>query len=178
MFRTVAFTCCLAVASLFIITHEPVRAADALPLQPSQAAVIEVPLRTHPTGLMALPVRINGVETNLVLDTGAGATVLHQGATERLRIKPEGSKAQAGATGTGAGGAGLATQSAPGNVLEIGGYTWKPSSVTVMDLGHVVQAFASDPDDKLEVAGVLGADFLAPHRAVIDYGRHVMRFEP
>ena len=134
----------------------------------------EVPLRLHPTGLLTLEARVNGIATQLVVDTGAGSTVFDEAGATRLALRMSTDALEGGASGAGA--SGLAIRSASGNRVQLADASWDAATAVVMDLSHVTRVFAEHPD-AVAISGVLGSDFLAARNAVIDYRHRVLRFD-
>ena len=66
----------------------------------------------------------------------------------------------------------MKTALALNNVLELEGYLTKNISFVLFDLSHVNIAISKV--DPTIVHGILGADYLKKHNAVIDYGRNCM----
>ncbi|MCD7097907.1 retropepsin-like aspartic protease [Stenotrophomonas sp. MMGLT7] len=138
------------------------------------AAAMTLPFVRHGTGHLIVPVQINGIETRMVVDTGAGRSVVDAGQRARLALRADASAGSgATATATGAGGGGLAIATSGGNALSVGAVCEDGVAFGIMDLSHVVSALKRTG---VEVSGVLGSDFLHRHGAVIDYARSEIRF--
>ncbi len=123
-----------------------------------------VPLRRSPTGHLQLDGAINGVAAALYLDTGAGRTVLDtDGARRRgLELRETG-------RGAGLGTAAMTTYATTIRHLNLQAVEAFDLAVTAIDLSHVnagLRARGAAPMD-----GVIGADLLETHEAIIDYKR-------
>lgn len=121
-----------------------------------------VPLRTLPTGHHLVEVRLNGRPANFVLDTGAGATVLHA---------PEARNFGVGGTATAQGGAiGLGgSQAAAQYAIEgfsLGPIATRQRRIATLNLGQITDVLS--PIAGRPIHGIVGQDLLAEHRAVID----------
>ncbi len=124
------------------------------------------------SGHIIVPARINGHPVHLVIDTGAGATVIDRNAAEALDMRPS---AGDGGSAIGAGGKNLAIQRSGGNTLRLAGTENDDLDLRIMDLAHVVEALSTPGR---AIAGVIGFDWLDRHGVVIDYATrtlHVMR---
>ena len=64
----------------------------------------------------------------------------------------------------------MKTALAKNNLLEIRDWKIKKINFILMDLSHINKALKEADDSP--VHGVIGADFLKQHRAVIDYGKN------
>ncbi len=90
-----------------------------------------VPVELFRKRYVFLAGELNGVPTDVVLDSGAGMTVLDRGLAERLKLRPEG---ELEARGTGGNvGAGLVS----GLTLKVAGVEIGPISAAVIDLSDV-----------------------------------------
>lgn len=130
------------------------------------------PFVLHGSGHIIVPAAVNGVPVRMIVDTGAGATIVDAAAAEALGLRGPAAEARA----TGAGGDGLAMRIATGNTLAIGDLRERDIALGIMDLGHVTSALARSGAG--EVSGVIGADLLVRHGAIIDYRRRLIVFAP
>jgi hypothetical protein len=121
-----------------------------------------VPLRTLPTGHHLVEVQLNGRPGTFVLDTGAGATVLHAPLAQEFGVTGA-ALAQGGAIGLGGS---QAVSSFAIESFTIGEVPTRLRRVATLNLGQVVGALT--PLAGRPVHGVVGQDVLAQHRAVID----------
>ena len=81
-----------------------------------------------------IPAVVNGVETEVLLDSGAEMTVLDKAFAERLGLNASGDVAAVGTGGVGS------AQFAPGVTIELDGITFPDRTVAVIDLAAIGQA--------------------------------------
>lgn len=112
--------------------------------------------------------RIQGKEARLILDTGASTTCIDIKKANHFEIDHEKSDILA----AGAGSIGMATQISHKNKIQIGKWEDKHIGLVLFDLSHVNIALKEAGEETID--GILGADFLKKHRAVIDYGRNCL----
>jgi hypothetical protein len=136
-----------------------------------QLGWVEVSLARSADGLTVVEAEARG-ERLLLLDTGAAKLALDRGAAERLTL-PLGST-QSKAAGLGAGG--VAVQSARLPPLALGPFAAPAAEAVVLDLATVNRSRAKRGDRPLD--GVLGAEFLEAHQAVIDYPHQRLYLKP
>lgn len=132
-----------------------------------------VPFQIHASGHLIVSLKINGHDAKLVIDTGAGATVIDQHVSDAFEIKIQDSKNTVQAVG--AGGQQMGVRQSQNNRLQMGDWQTENMRLMVMDLSHVVEALKASGQ---EVQGVIGADFLIKNRAQIDYASKTLRFSP
>lgn len=120
--------------------------------------------RRNGAGHLVLVGEILGEEVDILLDTGASSTVMDL-AWCRSRNVP---LAETGNRGGGAGGTSLSIYALKDVRLTLDGQTLRGAGVYALDMSHVNSGLAKHGSE--HIAGVLGADVLAEHRAVIDYG--------
>ena len=123
---------------------------------------VVIPLRKLPTGHEVVSVTINGSEGLFVLDSGAGASVVHSEYAASFGLtKPVGS----GREGTGAGGA-IRLNTFAVSAFALNGVPLPVSSVMVTNIGSVVSALKAAAG--VDVKGVIGQDVLTKHSGIID----------
>ena len=115
------------------------------------------------TGHLKFKAKINGVEGEFILDTGASNTCIGFEDLERFKLFAEDSELKA----AGAGAIDMLTQIAQDNLIEIGDWSTKEISIVLFDLSHVNQALINHEAEP--VSGIIGADILKTGKAVIDY---------
>ena len=81
-----------------------------------------------------IPATVNGVETEVLLDSGAEMTVLDKAFAERLGLAPRGDVAAVGTGGVGS------AQFASGVTIELDGITFADRTVAVIDFAAISQA--------------------------------------
>lgn len=140
-----------------------ISACASVPKTSAIPAYAPVKFDLHQIGQPIVHAEINNKQVYLVLDTGAGATVIDADAVDALGIKVE-DDVVGGSTGVG--GNGLKTQLSHGNRFSFAGTHSDNFSFYIMDLKHVIDSL-STPERR--ISGVIGADWLDRHGAVINY---------
>ena len=110
--------------------------------------------------------RINGIDGNFILDTGASNSCVDFSGVARFELHATDSDTKA----AGAGGTGMATQTSLKNKLKLGRWTNKNFGLVIFDMSHVNEAlrqYKAKP-----VHGIIGADILMKGKAIIDYYNH------
>ncbi|SDR75007.1 Aspartyl protease [Gillisia sp. Hel1_33_143] len=107
--------------------------------------------------------KINKIEGNFILDTGASSTCVGFDAATHFKLLAEESKVRA----AGAGANNMLTKMAQENILELKGWKKKKIDLVLFDLTHVNEALEDHKAEK--VHGIIGADVLKKGKAVIDY---------
>lgn len=125
------------------IDASPDIAADAFD-RPTPAAAHVIAGGAASTGFMTfdlyagsriyIPATVNGVETEVLLDSGAEMTVLDKGFAERLGLTPTGDVAAVGTGGVGT------AQFVGGVTLDLDGIVFADRTVAVIDLAAIGQA--------------------------------------
>ena len=106
---------------------------------------------------------LNGHKVRVLVDTGAGATVVELAVARALGLEFEDEVGQGG----GAGGAGLDAYLARGAELRLGEFVPRVRALVAMDLSHANAAMAAEGAEPVEL--ILGVDVFDAHAAVIDY---------
>lgn len=115
------------------------------------------------TNHLELVAKINDIEGNFILDTGASSTCVGLEAVEHFQLLAEDSDVKA----AGAGATDMLTQIAQKNSIEIMGWKKKKIDLVLFDLKHVNQALTDHKAEKVQ--GIIGADILKKGKAIIDY---------
>ena len=115
------------------------------------------------TNHLELVAKINDIEGNFILDTGASSTCVGIEAIEHFNLFAEDSDVKA----AGAGASNMLTQIAQKNRIEIKGWKKKKIDLVLFDLKHVNEALTNHNAEK--VHGIIGADILKKGKAIIDY---------
>ncbi|MCH4822693.1 retroviral-like aspartic protease family protein [Gramella lutea] len=115
------------------------------------------------TNHLEVVAKINNIEGNFILDTGASSTCVGKEAIEHFDLLPEDSDIKA----AGAGATNMLTQISQKNRIEIKGWKKKKVDLVLFDLKHVNEALVNHKAEK--VHGIIGADILKKGKAIIDY---------
>lgn len=110
--------------------------------------------------------RINGIQGNFILDTGASNSCVGFEGIALFELSASDSDTKA----AGAGGTGMLTQTSLKNVLKLGRWQSKNFGLVIFDMSHVneaLQQYKAKP-----VHGIIGADILMKGKAIIDYYNH------
>lgn len=124
---------------------------------------LRIPLKTVGTGHLKFDAKINGVEGEFILDTGASNTCIGFEDLERFKLFAEDSDIKA----AGAGAIDMLTQVAQNNRIDIGDWFTEKASIVLFDLSHVNTALINH--NAQPVSGIIGADILKQGKVVIDY---------
>ena len=123
----------------------------------------KIKLTLTATNHLELKARINKIEGNFILDTGASSSCVGFDAVAHFKLLAQESDVRA----AGAGATNMLTQIAQENVVEIKGWKKKKIDLVLFDLTHVNDALIKHKAEK--VHGIIGADILQKGKAVIDY---------
>lgn len=107
--------------------------------------------------------KINNIEGNFILDTGASSSCVGFEAISHFSLMAEESDIKA----AGAGASNMLTQIAQKNTIEIKGWKKKKVDLVLFDLRHVNDALVKHKAEKVQ--GIIGADILKKGKAIIDY---------
>lgn len=129
----------------------------------------KIPLKNNGAGHFKLNAKINGVSGSFILDTGASHTVIDDLAAEKFALTFS-SRASKDAGGLGE--SAMKTRKCTGNVIEIKGLKLQKAVLIAIDLSHVNNALAKSRSEKID--GVIGADILKKHKALIDYSEKAL----
>lgn len=127
-----------------------------------------VKLKYTETQHFELTAKINDIEGNFILDTGASSTCVGFEAIDHFRLFAEESEIKA----AGAGATNMLTQIAQKNHIKIAGWKKRNIDLVLFDLTHVNQALTDHKASR--VHGIIGADLLKKGKAVIDYKRKAL----
>lgn len=115
------------------------------------------------TNHLEVKAKINNIEGNFIVDTGASSSCVGFDAISHFNLLAEDSDIKA----AGAGATNMLTQIAQKNEIQIKGWKKKKIDLVLFDLTHVNDALINHNAEK--VHGILGADILKKGKAVIDY---------
>ncbi|MBQ4803319.1 clan AA aspartic protease [Aquimarina sp. MMG015] len=109
--------------------------------------------------------KLNGIEGNFILDTGASNSCVGFDAVEKFNLFAQDSDVKA----AGAGATDMVTQLSKKNTLQLGKWSKNNVSLVLFDLTHVNTALTAHQAEPVD--GIIGADILKKGKAVIDYER-------
>jgi hypothetical protein len=140
-------------------------APDAvLPCRPGFTTIRMTPLAS---GHHSVAIMLNGKPGIFLIDTGAGATVIHTPYLAKFALAP------AAAAGTAASGGGKARyESVSIAALTVGGARTRLNRIYAMDLAYLVDAVSASSAQPIE--GLIGQDVLRDQKAMIDFGQSVL----
>jgi len=123
-----------------------------------------IPLIRNGIGHFEASGTLAGHAVRVLVDTGAGSTVVSLSLAHELGLHPT----SLGKMGGGAGGVGLEIFQLNDVELKLDNATPKPKALYAMDLSHVNAALALKGATPVEA--IVGVDVFDRHSAVIDYG--------
>lgn len=123
-----------------------------------------IPLRATAFGHLEIAATINGIDVLFLLDTGAASTVIDTGFAAEHGLQVE----ETSITGGGVGTSELIIYQLATTRLVLAGFHVDELPVFAADLQHVKQSLIDKGETQIP-CGVLGADLLFHHKAVIDY---------
>ena len=124
---------------------------------------IKIKMKKETTGHLLVKSIINGIESSLILDTGASHTVIDEKLKDKFKIQTELSDQVA----TGAGKTDIPMQNSYNNLLQIDSLKLRNRVFVLMNLDYVNDAIIGYGGEKVD--GIIGADILADYEAIIDY---------
>lgn len=125
-----------------------------------------VSLKKLATGHYLFFAKINGVSGSFILDTGASTSCVGFTDSAHFLLIREESIIKA----AGAGAINMETMLSRKNEFSIKEWKIKNMDFVLFDLSHVNEALLQANEKAIH--GIIGADFLKQHKAVIDYGRN------
>jgi predicted aspartyl protease len=126
----------------------------------------KIKFKISKTQHLLIKAKINGIEGNFILDTGASNSCVGFEEIEYFNLAATDSDTKA----AGAGGIGMLTQTSVKNDLKMGRWATKNFGLVIFDMSHVNEAlrqYKAKP-----VHGIIGADILMKGKAIIDYYNH------
>lgn len=123
----------------------------------------KIKFKLSKTQHLLIKAKINNVEGNFILDTGASNSCVGFEGIEYFNLSASDSETKA----AGAGGTGMLTQASLKNNLKLGRWSTKKLGLVIFDMSHVNEAlrqYKAKP-----VHGIIGADVLLKGEAIIDY---------
>jgi hypothetical protein len=132
------------------------------------AAYVFVPLLREKSRHVAVMARLAGRPARLIVDTGAGGTVMDSSALTHFGLVLSGASRKGGGVGSSA----MRLQYVAEHDLSLAGIDLSAIKLVSMDLSHVNTGFARDKVAPID--GVIGADVLWSCAAMLDYAKGVM----
>ena len=129
---------------------------------------IKIKLKRIATNHLELKAKINGVNGNFILDTGASNSCVDLGLIELFNLDAQESETKA----AGAGAIDMETQQSENNLLKIADWKTKKFHLVLFDLSHVNNAL--EQHNAKKVQGIIGADILQKGKAFIDYNKNIL----
>ncbi len=130
-----------------------------------------VQMKRSVAGHFEIEAEVENRSVLLLVDTGAGKTVLHTGTAESLGIAMGDSVECGGGIGT----MQAAMSTAVLKMFRIGPLQIESFPMYMMDFSHVISGIEAQGGRKID--GVLGADILGQKSAIIDYGEAKLYFK-
>ena len=157
-----------ALASTLLLAAAACGPVSASPLDPAcRPGFSPIPMKALASGHHSVSVMLNGKAAAFLVDTGAGATIIHAPYMASFALSP-------------ASGAGTASN-VSGKVrfdpvaiaaFAVGGTRTRLSRIYAMDLSYLVDAVdASSPEP---IQGLIGQDVLRDQKAVIDVDKSIL----
>lgn len=128
----------------------------------------KIKFKVSKTQHLLVKAKINGVQGNFILDTGASNSCVGFESIEHFALIAGKSKTKA----AGAGATGMFTQLAKDNKLQLGRWKTHDLHLVIFDLSHVNEALQQYKAKR--VHGIIGADILLEGKAIIDYFNHCL----
>jgi len=116
-----------------------------------------------------LSIFIENQSFRFILDTGAATTVLDIGVAKQSDFATNKLGENAGGLGTSE----MAVYKTAPVEIKIGDLTITQLAIFCLDLSHVIKSLAKKGVEEA-VHGVIGADILLRHKAIIDYGSNTL----
>ena len=128
----------------------------------------KIKFKVSKTQHLLVKAKINGVQGNFILDTGASNSCVGFESIEHFALIARKSKTKI----AGAGATGMFMKVAKGNKLQLGRWKTNDFHLVIFDLSHVNEALRQFKVKR--VHGVIGADILLEGKAIIDYFNHCL----
>ena len=127
-----------------------------------KAGYTKIKMKKMFSGHLHLFAKLNGVDGNFILDTGAGGTMIEEKYKNKFKMQTR----EGYDTATGAGGQ-LKIQNSENNIIKIDDIELREQKLSLMSLAHINNAFERLGLKKVD--GIIGADILKSGEAIIDY---------
>lgn len=140
------------------------RGDHSLPCRPGFTTIRMTPLAS---GHHSVSIMLNGKPGIFLIDTGAGATIIHAPYLAKFALAP------AAAAGIAASGGGKAHYEPVSiQALTVGGARTRLHRIYAMDLSYLVDAVSASSAQPIE--GLIGQDVLRDQKAMIDFDQSVL----
>ena len=130
-----------------------------------QQAFKEIELRQTNVGHFELIVTLNGVDANFLVDTGAAGTVIDIDLANKHELFLNETDFKGGGVGTSE----LTVFQLEVSELRMGDFSLENVTIHAIDFTHIKESLLMKGETQLP-DGILGADILIPHKAIIDCG--------
>ena len=128
---------------------------------------VPVELRRTVVGHLELDAVVNGHQARMLVDTGAGVTVIDRAAADRWTVARHEAEGEAlGCVTFGS------VESATLNQLKLSDLEMKDVAVNVLDLTHINVGLAQEEAEPID--GILGSDLMVKRDAVIEYASNIL----
>ena len=161
-----------AIASTVLLAAAAAGAAvlPALPAASAQACrpgFAPIPMKALASGHHSVAVMLNGKPAAFLVDTGAGATIIHAPYLGRFALSP----AAAAGVATNASGK-LRFEPVAVNAFAVGGTRTRLSKIYAMDISYLVEAVSASSPQPIQ--GLVGQDVLRDQKAVVDLDKSIL----
>ena len=123
-----------------------------------------VPIRFNESRHLEVEVTLDNIQTTFIIDTGANRTTMDYAFGLSNGIIPELTES----TGGGIGNIQMEIYKSIIDLFKVGELEVKHQEMSYLDLSHVLSAF-KEKRNITHITGILGAEFLEKHAAIIDY---------
>ena len=137
------------------------------PSLPCRSGFTTIPMTPLSSGHHSVAIVLNGRPGLFLIDTGAGATIIHAPYLAKFALAPT---ASAGIAANGGGKARYVPVSI--NALTVGGARTRLNRIYAMDLSYLVDAVSASSAQPIE--GLIGQDVLRDQKAMIDFDQSVL----
>jgi hypothetical protein len=127
-----------------------------------------VPFVREKSRHISVEARLRGRPVRFIVDTGAGATCVDSTVLGRFKLELSSASRKSGGVGSSI----MKMTYVARHDLELAGVDLSAIKLTSLDLSHVNLSF--EREKVKPIVGVLGADVLWRHQAIIDYARGLM----
>jgi hypothetical protein len=145
----------------------PVLASRAAPVLPCRPGFTTIRMTALASGHHSVAVVLNGKPGIFLVDTGAGATIVHSPLLAKFAL------ARGASAGTAASGGGKSSyEPVPIAAMSVGGARTRLHRIYAMDLSYLVDAV--DASSGQPIDGLIGQDVLRDQKAMIDFDQSLL----